>query len=130
MCEKFSKLEFNRARPKISPHAKNQPWGLPVSSINSVHIKIYIQLKSGLLPPRIILPPCMPLFLHNTIYKENILCFLRIGVFCYLYHAKMYNLNVFSIGLFCPLNYLLYNVGSGAKSPLFWTEKENCLYFR
>ena len=31
----------------------------------------------------------------------------------------MYNLNVFSIGLFCSLNYLLYNVGSEAKSPVF-----------
>ena len=44
MCEKIPKLELVRARPKISPHAKNQPWGIPVSSINSEHINIYIHI--------------------------------------------------------------------------------------
>ena len=38
----FPKLELARARPKMSLHAKNQLWGLPVCSINSVHINIYI----------------------------------------------------------------------------------------
>ena len=39
MCEFFSKkLELVRARPKISP------GGLPVSSINSVHININIYI--------------------------------------------------------------------------------------
>ena len=54
----------------------------------------FIQSKSGVniffLPPRVILPLCMSLCLHNTI-------FLRIGFSCRLYHAKMYNLNVFFI---------------------------------
>ena len=27
MCESFPRLELVRARPKIFPHAKNQPWG-------------------------------------------------------------------------------------------------------
>ena len=36
----FPRLELLRSRPKIYPHAKNQPWGLPVSSINFVHIYI------------------------------------------------------------------------------------------
>ena len=44
MCENFQKLELVQAMPKISPHAKNQPWGSPVSSINSVHINIYIYI--------------------------------------------------------------------------------------
>ena len=48
-----------------------------------------------------------PLFLHNTFYLKHTVffllqCFLRIGVFCSIYHEKMYNLSVFLIGLFSP----------------------------
>ena len=42
MSEKFPRIELVLVRQKISPDAKNQPWGLRVSSINSVHINIYI----------------------------------------------------------------------------------------
>ena len=105
--------------------------------IRHIHINLFtytveigVFCRRIFLPPRVIFPPCMPLFLHSTIYLENILYFFAYRFFCYLYHAKMYNLNVFSIGLFCHLNYLLYNVGSEAKLHVFWTEKANCLSFR
>ena len=51
-------------------------------------------------------------------------CFLRIEFFGYLYHAKMHNLNVFSIGLFCSLNYLLYNFGSEANRLSFGQKRQ------
>ena len=59
-------------------------------------VEIGVFCPRVVLPLRVILAPCMPLFLHNTIYIENIVCF------CYLYHAKMYNLNVFRSGYFAP----------------------------
>ena len=92
--------------------------------MNDAILFIYT-VEIGLFFRRFFLPPCMSLFLNNTIYIRKHIVF-----FCYLYHAKMYNLNVFSIGLFPPLNFILYNVGSEAKLPVFWTEKANYLSFR
>ena len=44
---KFPRLELVRAGRKIFPHAKNQPWGLPVSSINYVHTNIFIHIYTN-----------------------------------------------------------------------------------
>ena len=54
MCENFPKLELSEPGQKYPHMPKISPGGLPVSSINSVHINIYtIQPRlSGMLGTR------------------------------------------------------------------------------
>ena len=67
-----------------------------------------IQLKSGFFAS-----PGYYASLNAIVSPQHNLDRKHIGFFCYLYHAKMYNLNVFWIGLFCSL--IIFSIISDQK---------------
>ena len=80
---------------------------------------ISIQSKSEVFCRRVFLPPCMSLFLHNTIYLENILCFFAYRFFATFIMQKCTILMCFRSGYFAP--YISFSIMSD--------QKQNCLSF-
>ena len=69
-------------KAKISPHAKDQPWGLPVSTINSVNINIYIYTLGYFTFT----------LLHFCAISVSCLCFLVTT--SYIIHHKKYQFSI------------------------------------